>query len=79
MLLLKLILLKKVMKKLLFILLLASFTVISFAQNGKIVIDANGAKSECVKDTFDGLKAVFSYGQVDGREISTEKGVFLPH
>ncbi|MDD4633441.1 MAG: C25 family cysteine peptidase [Bacteroidales bacterium] len=64
------------MKKFLLIILVAAFSVLSFAQKGTIALQSNGAKEECTKDAFEGFSATFSYENIESALVNTEKGEF---
>ncbi|MDD4142543.1 MAG: C25 family cysteine peptidase, partial [Bacteroidales bacterium] len=64
------------MKKILLMLTMVAVSVIAFAQSNTIVLQSNASKAECTKDAFEGFNAVFSYQNIEGEVISTERGNF---
>ncbi|MCF0199877.1 MAG: peptidase C25, partial [Bacteroidales bacterium] len=63
------------MKKLSFILALVLCSCMAMAQNGRIDLRSK-SRAEILNSNFSSLRAVFSYGSIEGIEVNTEKGVF---
>ncbi|MGI6719150.1 MAG: C25 family cysteine peptidase [Bacteroidales bacterium] len=64
------------MKKVLFISLLAIFSFALNAQDSKIALEPSKAEKVCSNDSFTGFTAKFTYSDIVGYDVNTEKGIF---
>ncbi|MGI6718073.1 MAG: C25 family cysteine peptidase [Bacteroidales bacterium] len=64
------------MKKFLLIPLLVILSFIVKAQDSQIILNLNKTEKICSNDSFKGFKANFSYANILGYNVNTEKGVF---